>query len=443
MIFQIDIAQIQHVNRLSLKLDLSKNGLTCIVGKNGVGKTTLVRAIRNVASADTFIKTASRGIFSDKSSVAYHLDDEQIEFVYDGEIDSLNCKQSIPQQLRTLCATELPMPHGERFNFFQTVSEADTDIRRQIILEEYSRPDELIQFLSDIYTSSKFDSLIETNVKGKSYYSILLAGNRYVREDYLSSGEYFLINLYRTIRGAAKLIVIDEIDLSLDAAAQVHLLRKLREFCAKYECNMLFTTHSLAMMRMLDANELLYMSPSDDGIDLTPASYSYIRSILFGFVGWDRYILTEDGRLIDFIDFIIQSHCSAFFSYKLIYVGGASQVVDLLKRNRKESFLAESGVVIAVLDGDQYGERYAKEDGVYLIPIQSVEKAIGEYYEEPDFPYKLAAGKGFNGSKDLVHSLLRDKVASLQQLFAYIFERNKEGFSPLIETLNRLLSPQK
>jgi ABC-type dipeptide/oligopeptide/nickel transport system ATPase subunit len=441
MIFQIDIAQIQHVNYLSLELDLSKNGITCIVGKNGVGKTTLVRAIRNVASADTFIKTASRGIFSDKSSIAYRLGDEQIEFVYDDEIDSLNCKQPIPQQLRTLCATELPMPHGERFNFFQTVSEVDTDIRRQIILEDYSRPDELIQFLSDIYTSNKFDSLIETNVKGKSYYSILLADNRYVREDYLSSGEYFLINLYRTIKGATKLIVIDEIDLSLDAGAQVHLLRKLREFCAKYECNMLFTTHSLAMMRMLGANELLYMSPSSDGIDLAPASYSYIKSILFGFVGWDRYILTEDGRLIEFIDFIIQTHCSAFFSYKLIYAGGASQVVDLLKRNRKESFLAESGVVIAVLDGDQDGERYAKEEGVYLIPVQSVEKAIGEYYEEPDFPYKLAPGKGFNGSKDLVHSLLRDKVASLQQLFAYIFERNKDGFSPLIETLNKLLSP--
>ena len=39
------------------------------------------------------------------------------------------------------------------------------------------------------------------------------------REDYLSSGEYFLIRLYRTIMSSARLIVIDEIDISLDAVA--------------------------------------------------------------------------------------------------------------------------------------------------------------------------------------------------------------------------------
>jgi ABC-type glutathione transport system ATPase component len=244
MHLRIEIDRVQHVDRLSLDLDLAENKLTCIVGKNGVGKTTLVKAFRNLSHSDTFLRTASSGTFAAESTISYDLDGESVRFAFDANINSLNCRSSISETMRSLCVVELPMPHGQRFNFFQSVSDADREIRRQIILEEYRQPEELIHFLSDIYSSDKFASLVETKVRGRSYYSILLGDNRYIREDYLSSGEYFLINLYRTITGGARLIVVDEIDLSLDAAAQVHLLRKLREFCCQYGCNILFTTHS-------------------------------------------------------------------------------------------------------------------------------------------------------------------------------------------------------
>jgi len=268
MKFQVIIKNVQHVQQLALELDLSENKLTCVVGKNGVGKTTLIRSIRNIYQSDTFLRTASRGIFNAESSITYEIGGEFIQFTYDSNIDSLNCKSSISKNITALCAVELPMPHGDRFNFSQTVSNADKDIRRQIILKEYTQPDELIEFLSEIYSSRKFQSLVEIRVRGRSYYSILLDDGKYIREDYLSSGEYFLINLYRTIRGNARLIVVDEIDLSLDAAAQVHLLKKLRIFCGQYNCNVLFTTHSLAMMPPL------HLANSCTWIDMSPTSNS-------------------------------------------------------------------------------------------------------------------------------------------------------------------------
>src|SRR5262249_39229284 len=148
------------------------------------------------------------------------------------------------------------------------------------------------------------------------------------------------INLYRTIKSGARLIVVDEIDLSLDAAAQVHLLRNLRIFCQRYGCSILFTTHSLAMMRTLSSQELLYMERYVTLTELYPASYSYIKTLLFGFTGWDRYILTEDAVLHDFIGAIIQRYCKdVFYQYKIIYVGGATQVSDLIRRNQREGFL--------------------------------------------------------------------------------------------------------
>lgn len=243
MKFRIDIHKVQAIERLTLDLDLTQNKIICVVGRNGVGKTTLARSIRNLCQSDTFVRTASSGIFSNDSAIAYSLDGTQVTFNFDNEIGSLNCKETISSEMRNLCEVELPIPHGARFNFFQSISQADRHIRSQIILEEYSRPEELIGFLSDIYGSERFDSLVETSVSGNSYYSILHSDGRYDREDYLSSGEYFLIRLYRTMTSAARLVVIDEIDISLDAVAQVKLLQKLREYCRKYEC-----THSLRLI---------------------------------------------------------------------------------------------------------------------------------------------------------------------------------------------------
>lgn len=441
MILRVEINRVQHVDRLLLELNLEQNKLTCIVGKNGVGKTTLIRAIRNLSTADTFLRTASPDIFDAESRISYHFDGTEIRFDYDSDIRALNCKTPISEQIRNLCAAELPMPHGERFHFFPRISEADADIRRQIILEEYSRPEELIEFLSDIYSTDKFQSLVETAIRGRSYYSILRGDNRYVREDYLSSGEYFLINLYRTIKGGARLIAVDEIDLSLDAAAQVHLLRRLRKFCDQYHCNILFTTHSLAMMRMLTADELLYMERRETGIELVPASYSYIKTLLFGFTGWDRYILTEDAVLHDFLEAIIQHYCAdPFYRYKIIYVGGGPQVSDLLRRNQREEFLAEAECVIAVLDGDLAGQAFANHPSIHFLPIDSVEKALFQYHAEADFPHRYPGSRIFATPRELFNALQSAGIMSRAQIHSYLINRNDQALAQLVATLNTFLS---
>jgi ABC-type nitrate/sulfonate/bicarbonate transport system ATPase subunit len=439
MLLKIEVRHVQHVE---LEIDLSKNQLTGIVGKNGVGKTTLIRAIRNLSLADTFIRTASPEIFVPESSITYTIDGKVIEFGYDRALRSLNSKALVPDTIRRMCVAELPMPHGSRFNFFRTLSDADADIRRQIVLEEYTSPEELIDFLSDIYSSKKFRLLVETRVQDRSYYSILLSANRYVREDYLSSGEYFLISLYRTIKSGARLIAIDEIDLSLDAAAQVHLLRRLREFCQQYGCNILFTTHSLAMMRTLASNELLYMDRQGDAVQFIPASYHYVRSLLFGFVGWDRYILTEDWVLQEFIQFIIQRYCpNVFYCFKIIYIGGGSQVADLLRRNSQEQFLSDPEQVIGVLDGDQRDTPHARDPQIFCLPIDSVEKALFACYNnDADFPHRLPDGRVPSGSRDLFNALQQTGAMSKAQIYAYLCGRNETSLQTLIAVLGRFLS---
>ncbi len=438
---QVTLESIQHVAGLTLDLDLSLPGLICLVGRNGTGKTTLVRALRNLASADTFVRTATPHAFSPASRITYVVDGVKVVFEYDKKIRSLNCRGVIPLDLRNLIAAELPMPHGTRFNYFKTASEADMDIRKAIALGNHNHPEELVSFLAAMYGTTRYSSMVEVIVKGKRYYAIVKSDGTYIREDYLSSGEYFLINLYRTIKGTAQLIVIDEIDISLDSAAQANLAKWIRAFCDRYKRKILFTTHSLALMRQLETSELFYIDENGGHISVSPTSYSYAKARLFGFSGWDRYILTEDEVLRGFIEAIIEKFCpNTFFRYKVIFIGGGTQVVSLMKYNSQEEFLSSPERVIAILDGDQKNERFANHSGVHLIPIESVEKAIySDSQTDADFPFGTAR-TNFTGPKDFHSYLQQMKIATQKQIFEYLIDRNDEPLQDIVGVLRNFLT---
>ena len=438
--FHLSIQNIQHISSLNLEIDLSTHGLHCFVGRNGVGKTTLVRALRNLSNADTFLKTAPPRIFRSDSRITYNIDGAEIIFSYDSALKALNCRQDIPIGIRDAISAELPIPHGARFNYAKSASLADDQIRIGIALDNFINPHELIDFLAAVYESDKYLALIEVSAKGQSYYAIKNADGSYIREDYLSSGEHFLINLYRTIKSKAKLIVIDEIDLSLDAAAQAKIVDWLRTFCRTYSCTILFTTHSLAVMRTLDASELSYLHNENSTITVTPASYSYVKARLFGFKGWDRYILTEDKVLLAFIEFLIAHHCQrSFLSYKIIYIGGGTQVVDLLLRNAIDGFLGPAEDVIAVLDGDQRGKPHTSSAGVYLTPMENIEKDL--YYlwkNDPDFPFHCDR-ENFSSEKEFFVYLQHKRIATAADIHSYLVCCHRHAINTLIESLSTFL----
>jgi len=441
MRIEFQIRKIQHIDVLDFGVDLDSNQLTCIVGKNGAGKTTLIKAIQNLSLADTFTRTSPASIFNADSEVRYRAGEDEYRFDYDPKLRSLNCKTIIPSTLKDVISVELPMPFGQRFSFFQAVVLADLEIRHSIVLQTYTQPTELIEFLNDIYSSKKFDNLVEISIKGVNYYCIVLEESKYIREDHLSSGEYFLINLYRKVKEHCRLIVIDEIDISLDAAAQANLVRKLRDFCAKYKVNIVFTTHSLAMMKTLQDGELFYMQENARVVEIRPASYNYIKTILFGFKGWDKYILTEDERLQAFIEFLIRRYeLDVFYQYKIIYIGGGSNVTNLMRRNAEEGFLAVPENVISVLDGDQRIYQHSQRHNVFCIPIESVEKKLFEDYElSADLP-RVSPGTPLRDGKDLFNFFVRSYVLTENQIYKYICDKSDIEMRQFADQLRAFLS---
>lgn len=444
--FRIHLRNIQHISSLEFSIDLECSGLLAIVGKNGVGKTTLARAIRNLSLADTFTTTAGVGIFRSDSEINYEINGISRAFIFDPKIGSLNCRQALPSSWRSDFAVELSIPAGDRFNFFKSLSEADLQIRRALALGDFVIPEELIALLHAIYPGSSYENLVEVNVRKASYYCVLKSDGRYIREDYLSSGEYFLINLYKRIRLRKKLIFVDEIDISLDASAQVRLLDELRKLCKTYTSNVVFTTHSLAMIRMLRPGELRYFSQTHGNALIEPSSFGYVNSLLYGFRGWDRYILTEDDVLKELLEFVIARYCpDAFQTCLVIYVGGSGNVTDMLDQNTQEQFLAPPQHVIAVLDGDQRSFRKARHQRTYCIPLESVEKSLFLEYEKADFPYRLADDSVLMNSspkerpKKLFKELEKQRLMSRARVYEFLCNKNDEAVREFSKTLVNLL----
>lgn len=442
----VTVTNVQHIRNQEVSFDLSKNGLMCIAGKNGVGKTTLIRAIRNLAINSTFQETAAPYIFRNDSKITYSIDGlvEPIEFIYNKFLKSIDSKQEIPEELKSIVNVELPIPHGERFNHFRRLSDIDESLRAKIAIGEYNTPNELISFLERIYGEDRFKQLKQVEIKRTVYYFILKdeADRYYIREDYFSSGEYFVVNLFKQIQQGKKLIVIDEIDISLDASAQVNLVKVLREYCQQYETNIVFTTHSLALMKTLKEEELHYMEQlkehGNKQISVLPRSYNFVKSVMYGFRGFDRYLLTEDECLANYIDYLItNSGEELFYQYQTIYIGGATQVIDLKNRNDEANFLSEHENILAVLDGDQIGKRYLMgvENVIYL-PFLNIELELYKRFEAGELTVsglnEITNKKETDRAKNLYKQLTKKRfncgaLMPEEKVYSYLEQLNPEG----------------
>lgn len=386
--FKIILKNIQHIKSLNYEIDLSENKLHCIVGLNSVGKTTLIKAIQNLKVTTTLDDLSRLNILKEDSEICYSIDDNEYRFQSRNIDDKyiLDLKgTAVAKELKDNLFVELPVPNDTRFQNYHKLKEdyksnkAGSDSYKLQALNSTNNydkePSELITLLNTIYTTNKFDNLKQISIGNKLYYILPISDEKYYREDDFSSGEYMLIQIYKFIKKACKLIVIDEIDISLDSRAQINLIKELQTLTQKHEINIVFTTHSLAIMKKIDLlEENLYYMENNKGIaTIQKHSYNFIKAELFQFVGYDKIILTEDKMLENYIDYILNG-LPLFSKYKIIHVAGASQVIDLMKRNQSSDFFNTKDV-ISLLDGDKL-EDFTDEEDIFFLPFLSIEKEL-------------------------------------------------------------------
>ena len=383
--FKLQIKNIQHIKDFTFEVDLSKNKLMAVVGKNGVGKTLLFKSIQNLITSNTFSKTSNKHIFNQDSQIIYTIDfHKSYIFIYNDSVETLDLKENVDDETIRNINVELPIPFGERFQFIR-FGDIDSSLRANIVTQKYNKPEQLIELLNFIYDTDRFNNLIEVEISKKKFYAIVLEDDYYIREDYLSSGEYFVINIYKLIQSRCKLIAIDEIDISLDAMAQVRFIKKLRKIIQEYEINLIFSTHSLGIMKMLESNELFYMDFNDGNCTIENKSYNYIKSLLYGFTDYDKYLLVEDDVLKDFIDFILSGE-KIFHKYIVLPIGGADNVVKLMEKNSEKEVFGKIENVKSVLDGDMSSKTiYNSRGDILFLPFESIEKDLYSFNSSENF----------------------------------------------------------
>ena len=439
MLLRVEIQNIRPISHLSFEIDLSQHGIFCIVGKNGAGKTTLAKAIMNLALADTFVKTSLDSIFNVDSKISYTVGAEQYLFTYDENQRTVTSRKPVQLAHKNLVSVEMPVPHGQRFTFFRTLADRDDEIRQSVVLERYTKPTELIEFLSDIYRGNRFDELVEIEFSRGVCCCFVLPDKRYIREDYFSSGEYFLINLFRKLSKKTPLVVIDEIDVSLDASTQARLANQLRRLCVKNESTLVFTTHSLALMQTLEPGEIRYLERANDkaNSELEPMSFNGVKFLMFGFKGFDRYILTEDERLKQLLEYIIARYCSpTFYSYQVIHVGGHGYIKRMMEHNADYGYLGPANCVIGVKDGDQADNKQAPQ--IYCLPIKNIEDAFHALYHATDFPHQFDECETLN-PKLLYKKITTNRHLSTAEICMLVCDRHDAAMKHFAKDLSKFL----
>ncbi|EBY5610252.1 ATP-binding protein [Salmonella enterica] len=385
MKISVNIQKLQHISNVSVFFDFSDYPLICMTSKNGIGKTSIIKSLALLNDAAIISKTSSIFSINEETKIEITIDEQKFTFEsYNNELDTKDILRD-----DSLLNVELPIPYGRRFSEFPSLGTIDRELRELYLKGEYSSAIDLIEFLNKIYDTSKFQDLKEVIIKGKKYYFIPLENNKYIREDYFSSGEFFVISIFKMITSNSKLIIIDEIDVSLDASAQVSLMGAVRDICEINNKKVLFTTHSLAIMRTIysTGNPIVYLKNVDNQIISSNVSYSFVQLEMFGFKGYDKYILTEDITLEKYINYKLSS-LETDNMVKVIYIGGCAQVIDILKRNSTYHFICPPENAIAILDGDAR-VKYGNINNVLISPFDDIEDEIFRKYNEENDKYSL------------------------------------------------------
>lgn len=386
MIVSVSIKALQHLADINVSFDFSRDPLICMTSKNGVGKTSIIKALALLRDTAVISKTSSVFSISEETQIDVKLNDDVYAFRYrDGDLDTKDVLRD-----ESFISVELPIPYGKRFSEFPALGSIDMTLREMFLKGDYQDAHELIAFLRSVYIEeNKFQNLKSVRIKGADYYFLPLDNNRYIREDYFSSGEFFVISIFKMITSSSQFLIIDEIDVSLDSSAQISLMNAVQKICLESGKKILFTTHSLAIMKTIYdyGTPIIYLKNEGGYISNNLVSYSFIQLEMFGFQGYDKFIFTEDVTLEHYINYRLIGK-PIRNRYKIIYIGGCDNVIDLLKRNAMNHFICQPADAKAILDGDAAG-KYGRRPDVIMSPFDDIEDEIHRKFKEENAVHNL------------------------------------------------------
>ncbi len=206
-------------------------------------------------------------------------------------------------------------------------------------------------------------------------------------------------------------------------------------------------SHSLAFMSKVDDGALYLLEDNSHKITLEQRSFGYVKSFLYGFEGYDRYILTEDPVMEGFIEYVINKFpMTPFYQYKTIGVGGWNQLKLIIEKNDTEKIFTAFSNVIGIVDGDAYSEISQTYNGptkILCSPVEDIEKYIFLNREallaEIELPTYLESNNIKKASKAYWKYLTVDKGVTINHLYQLVIDSQNENTERLANEIRAFL----
>lgn len=213
----------------------------------------------------------------------------------------------------------------------------------------------------------------------------------------MSTGENLLLTILYSIELRlrkesrsmdASFILLDEIELALHSSALRRLVHFLHELAEIHNFVVLFSTHSIELIRSIPPEHIFYLQKhTDDSIELINPCYPVYatRNLESSNYGHDYIIMVEDDLAKQIVDKILrQKQLLGNKRVLVIAVGGWNQVLRFAYDTIRSNLMLKTTKVIIVLDRDikDFVPKFMKENHINFsvqpnfLPVQSLEKFL-------------------------------------------------------------------
>jgi hypothetical protein len=220
-----------------------------------------------------------------------------------------------------------------------------------------------------IFGTNKFDGLKTINLApgvGNSAYVLQATpppGATYFSERNFSLGEICILKLVRQLTECANnsLVLIDELELALHPRAQIELLGYLHEISKQKQLTVIFSTHSVSLLKRVDRKTILFLESLDGIVTCTAGCYP---TYALGSIAYDEerapdiVMYVEDEMALYVTQALVrlcisrrfQNQAALFPTVHVVPIGTFISVVRYL--NRSDALLPATTKAFALLDSD-------------------------------------------------------------------------------------------
>lgn len=365
----IHIEGLKHVR--TLRFEMPGRGVHLLAGANGAGKTTLLACLRRIAYRQAFavhFPSSSKSERLDNfanARITYELDASSVTYAYGGE-------------------RWVPRPRAnnrllERFGFRDVLYVGATADRITPRPEDFeprrirSAHEDLRAAANEIFETQRFDDLKTINLSqgvGNSAFLLQTARATYFSEKNFSLGELCVLKMIRSLQRipVESLLLVDELELALHPRVQISLVRYLERIAAEKRLTVIFSTHSVSLIKSVPRSRLLYLE-STDGVVSTISGCFPTYALGAIALGEERVpdvvIYVEDVNAAEVVEAFVSMFKAERYGHdgrlaptvKVAPIGPFMSVVRFMSHGR--SVLPESTRVKAFLDGDVRDETIA------------------------------------------------------------------------------------